>query len=342
VDTNKANKLKVFGIIWCFACMFPVAGQNKAEWMQVSRFGVMHHYLADWIARAENFEMNIESWNKLINEFDVEGLSNQLSSVGAGYCIITIGQNSGYFLSPNKTYDQLSHISPSKCSNRDLVADLSVALKKKGIRLIVYLPSGAPAGDKAAREALRWQNGPIPNVDFQKNWESVIREWSLRWGDKVSGWWFDGCYWPNTMYRSKIPPSFESLAAAAKFGNKESIVAFNPGVVNRTISITPYEDYIAGEISNPTAMSVMRVYDGLVDGSQLHILSYLGERWGMGEPRFEVSQIIEWSRQVWKNQGAITWDVPLQPNGTMKNVFFEQLKAVGTVSIKKSNNLQKQ
>jgi len=330
----KINKLKIVGIIWCVFSVFSVSAQNKAEWMQVARFGVMHHYLSDWVARAENLEMNIETWNKLVDDFDVETLANQLHSVGAGYCILTIGQNSGYYLSPNKAYDELSQVNSSRCSNRDLVADLSDALKKNDIKLIVYLPAGAPARDSMACKSLQWQNGPFPNVEFQNKWEAVIREWSLHWGDKIAGWWFDGCYWPNTMYRSKTSPNFESFAAAAKTGNKESIVAFNPGVVNRTISITPYEDYIAGEISNPDLMSLMRIFDGVVDGSQLQILSFLGERWGSGDPRSSVEQIIGWSQKVWKKQGSITWDVPLQRNGTIKEVFLKQLKEVGLAAKK--------
>ena len=321
--------MKVFIVIWCLIFGFTVSAQNNAKWMQKSRFGIMHHFLADLIARAENMDMNVETWNKLVDEFDVNGLSNQLHSVGAEYCILTIGQNSGYYLSPNKTYDQLTGISPSKCSRRDLVADLSEALKKNGIKLIVYLPAGAPAGDQVACEALQWQNGPFPNKEFQQKWESVILEWSMRWGDKIAGWWFDGCYWPNTMYRSKTPPNFESFATAAKAGNKKSVVAFNPGVVNRTISITPYEDYIAGEISNPNLMSLMRIFDGVVDGSQLQILSYLGDRWGTGEPRFNIEQVLGWCEKVWNKQGTVTWDVPLQPNGSIKDVFLEQLKVVG-------------
>jgi len=85
---------------------------------------VMDHYLADWIARVEKMEMNVEKWNKLINDFDVEGLAKQLKSVGAGYYLITLGQNSGYYLSPNETYDRYVGINPSKCSRWDLVADL--------------------------------------------------------------------------------------------------------------------------------------------------------------------------------------------------------------------------
>lgn len=57
----KINKLKIVGIICCLLSVFSVLSQNRAEWMQVSRFGVMHQYLADWVARAENLEMNNES-----------------------------------------------------------------------------------------------------------------------------------------------------------------------------------------------------------------------------------------------------------------------------------------
>src|SRR5204863_4242045 len=112
-------------------------------------------------------------------------MAQQLQAVGAGYYHISIGQNSGYYLSPNATYDRLTRISPSKLSRRDLVADLATALGRRGIKLMVYLPSGAPAGDRAAREALKWQNGPgpFPNREFQRNWEAIIREWSERWGN---------------------------------------------------------------------------------------------------------------------------------------------------------------
>ena len=51
------------------------------------------------------------------------------------------------------------------------------------------------------------------------DWEAVIGEWSARWGTRVDGWWYDGCYWPNTMYRAKEPPNFESFATAVRAGN---------------------------------------------------------------------------------------------------------------------------
>ena len=84
----------------------------------------MTHYLADWRSQADHEPDSVEHWNELIDHFDAEGLADQLQSVGAGYYLITLGQNSGYYLSPNATYDKLTAITPSKCSRRDLIADL--------------------------------------------------------------------------------------------------------------------------------------------------------------------------------------------------------------------------
>ncbi len=302
---------------------------HRAAWMQEARWGVMTHYLADWKARELNEPMTVAKWNEMIGHFDVEGLAEQLKAVGAGYYLVTIGQNSGYYLSPNATYDRLVGIRPSKCSRRDLIAGLYTAMHKRGIKLMVYLPAGAPGGDATARQALQWQTGPYRNREFQLKWEQVIREWSTRWGRNVAGWWFDGCYWPNTMYRTDEAPNFASFAAAARAGNPDSIVAFNPGVVPRILSVTPHEDYTAGEINDPNRVEIRRAVNGRIDGTQVHILSYLGRTWGMGTPRFSTEQVVTWSQRIHKQGGAITWDVPIQPTGLIAQPFLDQLTAVG-------------
>lgn len=302
--------------------------EDRAAWMGQAKWGVMTHYLADWVAHDSGDKMTVERWNNLVDRFDVEKAAQQLQAAGAGYYQISIGQNSGYYLSPNAAYDRLTGIRPSKCSRRDLVADLAAALSKRGIRLLVYLPAGAPNGDAAARQALEWQNGPYRNREFQLKWQQVIREWSMRWGRTVSGWWFDGCYWPNTMYRGD-EPNFATFAAAARAGNPASALAFNPGVIYRLISITPFEDFTAGEIDQPDRAAFKRNAGGKQDGAQLQVLSYLGEKWGMGAPRFKIDQVVEFSRSVTKNGAAITWDTPTERGGGFTQQFLDQLAAVG-------------
>src|SRR4030042_2544669 len=153
---TKAYSYFLIFIVPLFLTISPARAQDRAAWMQEARWVVMNHYLADWIARVEKMDMSVEQWNHLVDHFDMEGLAGQLESVGAGYYLITIGQNSGYYLSPNAAYDRFVGIEPSQCSRRDLVTDLYDALHKRGIKLMGYLPSGAPGGDSVANAALQW------------------------------------------------------------------------------------------------------------------------------------------------------------------------------------------
>jgi hypothetical protein len=298
----------------------PAACQSRAEWMRGARWGVFMHYLAD------SPDVPSEEWNRRINEFDVAGLAGQLESMKAGYFVITLGQNSGHYLSPNKTYDRLVGISPSKCSTRDLVADLYPELERRGIKLMVYLPSGAPDQDRVAMEKLSWRRGPFRNAEFQQKWETVIAEWSARWGTRVRGWWFDGCYWPNAMYRSKKPPNFTSFAAAARKGSAGSIVAFNRGVVMPIHSQSEEEDYTAGETDDPTTVTNAEFWR---DGAQFHMLSFLGARWSGGPARFSEDQVRAITKRLVESGGAVTWDVPHDKRGLIEEPFLGQLRAIG-------------
>ena len=313
---------------------------HRTDWFRDAKWGVFMHYMADTVIQGD--PLTPEKWNNAVDAFDVAGLAEQLASAGAGYFVLTLGQNSGFYSAPNATYDRLTGIAPSKCARRDLVSDLSAALRKKKIRLMVYLPSGAPDRDKEAMKALEWEAGKFPLwtykngkptgqdprlASFQRKWEAVIAEWSKRWGSKVSGWWFDGCYYADAMYRHPEPPNFASLAGAACAGNPKSLVAFNPGVVNPIITLTPEEDYTAGEINEPDKVVCGGRWVGT---AQLHMLSYLGPTWCQKPPRFTAEQVGSFTRRITEKQGAVTWDVPpAGVNGHIPDEFLIQLKAVG-------------
>ena len=295
------------------------AAEHRAEWLYQARWGVFMHYLG-------TADLPADEWNRMIERFDVESLARQLESVGAGYLVITLGQNSGHYLSPNETYDSFVGIQPSKCSKRDLVVDLYGVLAPRHIGLMVYLPAGAPDEDPVAMKTLEWAKGPDRNANFQRKWEQVIAEWSTRWGQKVRGWWFDGCYWPNAMYRSCQPPNFDSFAAAARAGNPASALAFNPGVFIPIFAETEQEDFTAGETDEPARVECRGRW---VDGAQFQMLSYLGSSWSSGEPRFPDTQAAEISTTIVRNGGVVTWDVPHGPTGQIPDPFMHQLKAIG-------------
>ena len=226
-------------------------------------------------------------------------------------------------------YDQLVGISPSKCSRRDLIADLAAALEPQGIDLWVYLPSGAPCADAQAVERLEWVDGQGQRLaSFQRKWEAVIREWSLRWGERVKGWWIDGCYYPDAMYNFPDEPNFKSFAAAIRAGNPQAVVAFNRGLEDPFLPQCPWEDYTAGEVGDWLPIPGQKVRERL-QGKKLHVLSYLGQTWGQGQPRFPDELVAGYTKLILAQDGILTWDIPLEPNGAIPQDYRRQLQALG-------------
>ncbi len=323
----------------------------NTEWFCQAKWGVFVHYLADFASNSQVPAVEVDEWNRRIDGFDVVGLADQLEAVGAGYFILTLGQNSGYYLSPNATYDGLVGYHPSHCSRRDLVADLIAELTPRGVRMMVYFTACAPCLDQQAIERLRctppndarkigfhpdlyeYQPGVDDRLtEFQGLWESVVREWSLRWGTGCHGWWIDGCYNADVMYRQPEAPNFASFAAALKAGNPDSLVAFNPGVKVPVICHSEHEDYTAGEISDAFPAPTMYGHPQLgptVDGAQYHLLTYLGCGWGQGEPRFPDEFVIGYTRLVAEQHGVISWDTPTTRDGRITDACYRQFQALG-------------
>jgi alpha-L-fucosidase len=326
---------------------------EPTDWFHDAKWGVMTHYLGAPPSSKGGAELTAEAWNKQVDGFDVNGFAEQLASTGAKYLLFTIGQNSGHYCSPNATYDRIVGITPSKCSRRDLIVDLAKALSARNIRLMVYLPSGAPGADLVACKKLGWRWGKpggwqLPGesvggrlAEFQRNWDAVVREWSLRWGKSVSGWWIDGCYFADQMYRFDDEPNFASFARAMKAGNPEAIVAFNPGVRVPVIGHTKFDNYTAGEVNLQQLSKAIESCPGRwleCEGRkvQFHILSFLGKSWCRGDrPQLPNDQLITCTRQIAAKGGVVTYDVPIQKGGIIPQPFIEQLRAIGAAMAEK-------
>ena len=288
------------------------------DWFKNARYGVFMHFLP---GDAKGLA--------LLKDFDVEALAGQLEDVGAKYFVITLGQNSGYMNSPNAAYEQRTGYAPGeRCSTRDLPLDLNRALQPKGIRLMLYLPCQVPNGDARAQKAFSLPQGakdqPI-DLAFAEKWSEVIQEWSDRYGDKVSGWWFDGGY-AHIQFNDAIADRY---TAAVKHGNPKAIVTFNPGV--KVIRWTKVEDYTAGELNEPLQVIPTGRW---LEGSQWHALSYVGENWGRRNTRFRDEQWADWARKVTAHQGVFTLD--MGPNydatkGTVGSLAEPQVKQVKAI-----------
>jgi len=309
---------------------------RNTDWLRNAKWGLFFHYLDSPASHQSESATTSEEWNARIDSFDVESFANQVEATGAGYIGFTLGQNSGHYCSPNAAYDSFVGISPSKCSSRDLVLEIATALEKKGIKTLAYFTSGAPDQDPIAVEKLQWKNGHERLAEFQPKWEAVIREWSLRWGDKIAGWWLDGCYFADAAYRHAEAPNFDSFNAALRAGNPNAIVAFNPGLNQRILTIPDSgADYTAGEVD--FSLPLGNVYyepqtadwkNGFVNGERLHVFTFLGNWWGAGAPRFPDEFVVGYTKHINAQNGAVTWDVPLSPQGEIPAAFMVQCAAL--------------
>lgn len=306
----------------CLAILSSVAfgdpNNPDTDWFKDARYGVFMHFLPGNDRRLA-----------LVEQFDVKALAKQLEGMGAKYFVITLGQNSGYFISPNSTYDRITgYRAGERCSKRDLPLDLSAALKPRGIRLMLYLPCQTPNRDARAQKAFGLPQGaadqPI-DVAFARKWAGVIQEWSDRYGDKVAGWWFDGGY-AHIRFTEDVARIY---ADAVKHGNPHAIVTFNPGV--RVVRHTQAEDYTAGELNEP--------FDSVpasrwLDDSQWHALTYLGSNWSRRDTRYPTDRWVKWVRNVVSREGVVTldmgpnWDPKAGPIGSLAGPQVDQVKAI--------------
>ncbi len=175
-----------------------------------------------------------KEWNEAVNSFNAKRFAEQVNSAGARFVMFTLGQNSGYYCSPNFTYDSIIGVKPGElCSKRDLPKDLINALNEYNIPLILYLPANPPNNNRMACEKFHYPCGKdtVTNQYNQIILENMIREWSLRYGKDVKGWWFDGLYeWNNirsTRMNMSLSHNISTQTLAAKAGNKNSIVTYN-------------------------------------------------------------------------------------------------------------------
>ncbi|MDR3707442.1 MAG: hypothetical protein P4L33_04015 [Capsulimonadaceae bacterium] len=327
--------------------MTSVWKRANTDWLHEAKWGTMTHFLADAASSATPVELSVDDWNRRVDSVDVDRLADQIAGTGSAYHIFTTGQNSGFFCAPNDAYDDIVG-KPSRLSQRDLLGELAAALRRHGVRTIAYMPSHGPAQQRQAIEALgftpKWDMSATgikpgsylaaPDVDARltkalRNWEAVLSEWSLKWGDDVSGWWFDGCYYADKLYRHEDAPNFRSFAEAAKAGNPESVVAFNMGVKQPIISSTEFEDYTPGELNDLWLGNKWAPQQRFIDGAQLHALNYLGAWWGEGPVRIESDLAIGFTRHVNRFGGAMTWDIPITKDGNIDPEFLPELSAIG-------------
>lgn len=320
----------------CGKCLGAEETKNRADWMPRGSFGVMVHWLAPGPAREKG--EYVRDLNVAVDGFDLERFVQDFQATGADWLIFTIGQNTSYYASPNAVLDRLA--GPGHCSKRDLVLEIAQRLHKVGKRFIAYLPCEVNA-PKDLHEPFAWN--PKDQSEFQHRYTSFIRDYAVRYGKSLDGWWFDGCYtwdvFPNNTYN--WPLWFD----AARAGNPEAAVAFNDGsfCIGITKPVTPLQDYLSGEVdvlidgkirlgrqpNAPLYLPKSRFAEGTA--CQWHALVPIDCEWmhsgtgPMPPPKYSDADLCRFVRDCKAVGGAITLNVGVYQEGKMAPASVAQL-----------------
>jgi len=327
-------------------------GNPNTDWLKDAGIGLMVHYLkyvhynaGEWSKMVDGYNFDLymqfvyndtsgsKEWNEMVDGFDVELFANQCKESGVNFVLWTLGQHDGYFNSPNASYDKITSVHAGDlCSKRDLPADLIPALKQKGIKFMFYLPGNSPIRNEYVTKKFQYtyQEDSPPSQFTQECWESVIREWSLRYGKDLYGWWFDGMYRGGIIEARSdmsLKHNISTHTLAAKAGNPQSIVSYNYGVAEIQ-SNSPYDDYSAGEENNIIQLPESR---WVLPGIQWFHFAHLGKFWAIPGIKHKTADLETWSRKVFEKEGVICFDVYVTPNGEIDPQQREQLKAMSNI-----------
>jgi len=335
------KKPLVLACVACWLCHSPGITQedtveatgHPADWMAEGSYGIMVHYLLS--PPGETEADRTAELNRIINAFDVDAFVEQIESTGADWLIFTIGQNTGYYNSPNRYLDgRLSGRTP----HRDLVLEIAVRMHALGKRSIAYLPSEAHMQGQEIQSLFGWN--PDDQGSFQRRYRELIRAYSLKFGKLCDGWWFDGCYeWEpfhNSLYE------FPEWIAAARAGNPDAITAFNDGAfcINKVAPVTPLEDYHAGEVHmlvdgkiklGHEPKSPLYLPDSrFIDGVQWHALVPVDSTFEGGEPhRYSDEELLGFVKRCKSVQGAVTVNLPIGLDGIIPEESIAQMQRLG-------------
>lgn len=274
------------------------AYEARVDWFHKAKYGVSFHFLAG-ISGNKSPQWTSEKWNAVVNAIDVEKVADQAKEIGAGYVVLTIGQNCRYHCAPNPVIEKHWHLKPGEYgSTRDLPMDLHAALKKRGIPLMLYM---------ATDNQYKLPRPPEMegNARFE-HWLEAMQWYSDHYGAKCAGWWIDG------LYANTGPKDYtERVHAALRHGNPDGLLA------SGTYGLSDFTHGHANMGSWDSQRKFMLPYFGRWDPEykiQWHVFQYLGPTWAAAGIGRSEAQMREYFEKVIKGGGVITFDLGTFPN----------------------------
>ena len=287
-----------------------IDSRASVKWLQETGYGLMFHWTSQSIGR----DGKIKTYERAVNDFDVERFANMVEETGAGYVIFTIGHAEQYCPAPIKSWEKCH---PGKTTERDLIGEIANSLNSKNIRFICYMHSLGTANFKK-----------VANEVFIYDFKDILSEMGERYKEKIAGYWFDCWY---QIFEGYPEIQFEEFYNATKIGNSDRIITLNSWIYP---PVSPWQDYWAGEVASPIALPVNGyLKDGPVTDLPYQALLIMEPYWvqqkaEMPEPRFNPIQLSQYIRDCNINGGAVTINLGIYQDGTVGEKALQVMREV--------------
>jgi len=287
-----------------------LAARASYEWMAKSGYGLMFH----WTSQSVQPDGSCKPYFDAVKEFNVRQFVDMIKETGAGYIIFTIGHEEPFCPAPLKSWEKYH---PGMTTERDLIEEIANALRAKGIKLLLYIPSHVITKYKE-----------VDDLNFMKIHLEILEEMGKHYGDKIAGYWFDGWY---QCFEEHPNVSFEALFNAAKAGNPERVIALNSYIYP---PVTLWQEYWGGEVTYPIAPPIKGfMKDGPAPTLRYHALLTMEPYWVQTrpeilDPKLGAEELVQYIRDCMVGGGAVTINLAIYQNGTVGEKALQVMKKV--------------
>jgi len=301
--------------------------RSSTKWLADAKYGLMFQW-GEWGYPRHGDK---KKWPKMIDDFDVESFADMVADTGAGYVIWSATWTTYYFPAPIKAIDD---ILPGRTSERDLIGELTNALDKRGVRLIVYYHLGHDNNPNLDWWKKNWVSSDDKEIFFT-NLCAITTEIGKRYGRKLAGWMLDDGV---VIY----PASFERLGKALKAGSPDRIISYNSWIMPR---FTEFQDFHFGEGNEQGAAGTgPKGGDGIVaDGPQKGLQGHAnfildGPNWGIrspetkiNPPRWTKDQVAKMVKNAMEHKLALSFNLLMYEDGSVSPASLEMMRHVRKV-----------
>lgn len=226
------------------------------DWFSSMKFGIM----LTWTSQTMPRTGPQKSYQDAVKDFDVNAFVKSVEQTGADYVIFSGNHAVPHFPGPLKNWEKLY---PGMTTERDLIAEISDALKKKHIRFILYLATHVYAKYKQ-----------VDLKEFERINFELLSEIGKHYKDKIDSYWLDGWYQCNERFPEF---NYEKFYRICKAGNPNRLLGLNTWLYTIT---TPWQDYWAAEIYDVGKPPTARICQyGPGKGLQFHALVVIEDDW---------------------------------------------------------------